>query len=190
MARPSFILASASPRRLQLLKQIGYEPDQVIASDLDETLLPKELPLEYVRRMSREKCATVSARFPQAVVLAADTVVCCGRRILPKADDEKTARDCLRILQGRRHRVYTAVSVAYGNARRDIVAMTHVQFARLTDHDISHYVESGEWEGKAGGYAIQGKAEAFIPSINGSFSNVVGLPLAQTKRLLQAVLKE
>lgn len=182
MPHPRFVLASASPRRLQLLQQIGLIADQVTAADIDETPRKGELPDKYALRVAGEKAASVAEKHPDSVILAADTVVACGRRILPKAEDEKTARQCLELLSGRRHRVYTAVCVS----THSTVVMTQVRFNRLSSKDIAHYIASGEWHGKAGGYAIQGLAEAFIPWIGGSYSNVVGLPLAETRKLLAA----
>jgi septum formation protein len=178
------ILASASPRRLQLLKQVGIIPDNVVAADIDETPLKTELPQHYALRMAQEKARAVAAKYPDAVVLAADTVVAAGRRILPKAEDEKTTRKCLELLSGRRHRVYTAVCVMHGEKIQQAVEVTHVRFARLSKQIIETYLASGEWQGKAGGYAIQGLAETFIPWINGSYSNVVGLPLEKTCAML------
>jgi septum formation protein len=183
--RPHFILASASPRRLQLLKQAGFAPDQVIAADLDETPLKGEFPTAHASRLAAHKAQAIATRYPDAIILAADTVVACGRRILPKAEDEKTARHCLGMLSGRRHRVYTAVTVMRGPQTQHRLVMTQVRFSRLGDGDVSAYVASGEWRGKAGGYAIQGRAEAFIPWLSGSYSNVVGLPLAESCQLLR-----
>lgn len=176
------ILASASPRRKMLLAQAGFTPDKIVAPEIDETPKKNELPAAYARRMAQEKAAQVSKQYPNDVVLAADTVVACGRRILPKAEDEKTARACLKLLSGRRHRVYTAVAIA----AKTIVVTTQVRFRRLSTHDIERYLESKEWQGKAGGYAIQGLAEAFIPWISGSYSSVVGLPIAETSTMLAA----
>ncbi|NBX03885.1 MAG: septum formation protein Maf [Alphaproteobacteria bacterium] len=181
-----FILASASPRRLALLAQIGIAPAEVISADIDETPLKNELPHFYAARVAREKALAVAAQHPDAVVLAADTVVACGRRILPKAEDEKTARKCLTLLSGKRHRVYTAVCIIAGGKTREKTVMTQVKFSRLSPQQISAYIATNEWHGKAGGYAIQGEAAAFIPSINGSFSNVVGLPLAEVASMLTA----
>ena len=182
--RPRLILASASPRRLQLLKQIGITPDDNIPADIDETPLKNELPAIYAQRVADAKAALIAQANPQAIILAADTVVACGRRILPKAEDEITARKCLTLLSGRRHRVYTALCVIAGGKKQSKLVQTHVRFSRLSTKEIAAYVASGEWHGKAGGYAIQGLAEAFIPWIGGSFSNVVGLPLAETKAML------
>jgi septum formation protein len=201
------ILASASPRRKQLLAQAGYVPDVIAAAEIDETPHKGELPIPYVKRMAKEKAIAVAAKHPSAVVLAADTVVACGRRILPKAEDKNTARKCLEQLSGRKHRVYTAVCVFSPRLRGELegggnniaaptppspasgggkvkLVMTHVSFRRLDKKDIDAYIASREWEGKAGGYAIQGLAETFIPRINGSYSNVVGLPIAETSTML------
>ena len=182
-----FLLASASPRRLALLAQAGITPAQVIHADIDETPCKAELPDKYALRMAVEKVRAVAARHSGQVILAADTAVACGRRILPKAETEAQARQCLELLSGRRHRVYTAVCVvdAAGKERTRTV-LTQVSFARLHPSDIADYLASGEWEGKAGGYAIQGRAAKFIPWVNGSYDNVVGLPLHATCGLLKA----
>lgn len=181
------MLASASPRRLALLEQVGIVPAQVIAADIDESPRKLEIPTDYVKRMAREKCAAIAMQYPDALVLAADTVVACGRRILPKAEDEQTARACLEILQGRRHRVYTAVCISKAQRTKETMVMTHVRFLRLNKKQIDEYIATNEWAGKAGGYAIQGAAQAFIPSITGSFSNVVGLPLSETVAMLRHI---
>ena len=189
MGAPRFILASASPRRLELLRQIGLAPDAVIPADIDETPRRGENPRALARRLAEEKIRAASSR-PEAagaVILAADTVVACGRRVLPKAEDEKTARACLALLSGRRHRVLGGVAVrdAKGVVRVR-VAETAVAFKRLTTAEIDAYIASGEWRGKAGGYAIQGLAAASIHWIQGSYSNVVGLPLIETATMLRA----
>jgi septum formation protein len=181
------ILASASPRRLALLAQIGIQPDAVLPADIDETPLKGELPGPYVARMARLKAETVAKQWPEALVLAADTVVVLGRRILPKAEDEATARKCLGMLAGRRHRVITAVALVHGGKLREKSVMTVVKFRRLSALEIDGYIAAREWHGKAGGYAIQGLAASFIPAINGSYSNVVGLPLAEVKAMLAAI---
>lgn len=180
------ILASQSPRRLQLLAQIGITPDQVLPADIDETPLKAELPHRYVARVAREKAQKIAADHAAAKVLAADTVVACGARILPKAETAQQARECLQLLSGRRHRVMTAVCVAEGGKLRQKTVTTMVKFARLTDAQIEAYIASGEWEGKAGGYGIQGYSESFVQFISGSYSAVVGLPLYETKMLLGA----
>lgn len=179
------VLASASPRRLDLLRQIDIEPDRVDPADIDETPLPKELPADYARRMAQEKARAVAARQAGTFILAADTVVAVGRRILPKAEDQADARSCLELLSGRRHKVMGGVALIdpAGKLRWRLVA-TAVVFKRLHSDEIEAYIESGEWQGKAGGYAIQGRAAALIPSINGSYSNVVGLPLAEVSSLM------
>ncbi len=179
------VLASASPRRLDLLRQIGIAPDGVDPADVDETPLPHELPVAHASRLAEAKARTVAARHPQAFVLAADTVVACGRRILPKAEDEATARACLGLLSGRRHRVLGGVALVCPDGRilRRLVT-TQVTFKRLSAAELDAYIACGEWHGKAGGYAIQGRAAALIPVINGSYSNVVGLPLFEAVALL------
>jgi len=186
-SRPRFVLASASPRRLDLLTQIGIAPDAVEPADIDETPVRRELPPQHAARLANQKAHAVASRHPGAVVLAADTVVACGRRILPKAEDEATARRCLAMLSGRRHRVIGGVTVigAEGTARRRLVTSA-VKFKRLEPAEIDAYIAAGEWHGKAGGYAIQGRAAALIPWIEGSYSNVVGLPLYETAQLLRA----
>jgi len=179
------VLASASPRRLDLLRQIGIEPDEVDAADIDETPLREELPPAHVTRLARAKAEAVRPRHPGAFVLAADTAVACGRRILAKAEDEVTARACLALLSGRRHRVYGGVALATPDgdvAVRRVVS--HVAFKRLSEEEISAYLAGGEWHGKAGGYAVQGRAAAFVSWLSGSYSNVVGLPLFETAQLL------
>lgn len=182
----SLVLASASPRRLDLLRQIGIEPARIAPADIDETPEPRELPVAYARRMARAKALAVLERGAAAVVLAADTVVACGRRILPKATTEAEARACLALLSGRRHRVLGAVC-AIGPDGRPVEALveTAVRFKRLSADEIDAYVAGGEWRGKAGGYAIQGRAALFVAFLSGSYSNVVGLPLFETARLLE-----
>lgn len=184
MKNNNLILASASPRRLGLLKQVGIAPEQVVAADIDETPHKGELPARYAARMAREKAGIVAALYPEKMVLAADTVVACARRIFPKAEDARTAVICLRHLSGRRHRVYTAVCLIKGGREYEETAVTQLRMNRLSDKQIAEYIVSKEWEGKAGGYSIQGYAESFIPWISGSYSNVVGLPLHETLKLL------
>jgi septum formation protein len=186
--RPRLVLASASPRRLALLAQIGVTPDEVIATDVDETPLKGEAPRLLALRLARAKAEAVKA--PGAVVLAADTVVAVGRRLLPKAETEQQARDCLARLSARSHRVYTGVAVrsAQGDVRERL-AKTRVAFKRLSSSDVDAYIASGEWRGKAGGYAVQGLAARYITSIIGSYSSVVGLPLYETAHLLDAVMR-
>jgi septum formation protein len=182
---PRLILASASPRRLDLLAQIGVVPDAVEAADIDETPVAGELPRQNAARLARAKAQAIADRNPGALVIGADTVVACGRRILPKAEDEKTALQCLELLSGRRHRVYGGVAVILpdGSLRSRLVE-TRVRFKRLTSQETAAYLQSGEWRGKAGGYAIQGRAAVFVANVNGSYSNIVGLPLYETAALL------
>lgn len=181
----AFILGSGSPRRLDLLAQLGLTPDAVRPPEIDEDPRKGELPRPYCARMAREKVQAVEAD-AEDVVLCADTTVALGRRILGKPADAAEAESFLRMMSGRRHRVITAVAVRRGDRvwERDVV--TQVRMKRLSDAEIAAYVASDDWRGKAGGYAIQGPAGAFIPWINGSFTAVVGLPLAETATLLQA----
>lgn len=179
------MLASASPRRRALLEQIGYAPDTVEPAALDETVLPGERPEAHAARLARAKAQAVAARHPGTFVLGADTVVACGRRILDKAESEERARRCLTLLSGRRHQVYGGVAVIdpAGRAVSRLVR-TAVAFKRLSAEEMEAYLACGEWRGKAGGYAIQGRAAAFVRFVGGSYSNVVGLPLHETYRLL------
>lgn len=182
------ILASASPRRFDLLAQIGVSVTAVDPADLDETPLPRELPGPYAARLARAKAETVAQRHPGCFVLAADTVVACGRRILPKAEDEATARRCLALLSGRRHRVLGGVCVIAPSGRVvERLVTSIVSVKRLTEGEIRDYLASSEWRGKAGGYAIQGRAAIFVRALSGSYSNVVGLPLFETHALLSGL---
>ncbi|MFD1300271.1 Maf-like protein [Methylobacterium marchantiae] len=189
---PRLVLASASPRRLALLQQVGIEPDALLPADVDETPHKSEAPRELARRLARAKLdvAGDAARrrddMRDSYIVSADTVVAVGRRVLPKAELADEAADCLRLLSGRQHRVYTAVCVLSpkGN-RRERVVETRVRFKRLSGRDIESYVASDEWRGKAGGYAIQGLAGAFVVKLVGSHSAVVGLPLYETISLLE-----
>jgi septum formation protein len=183
---PTLVLASASPRRLALLAQIGIVPDHVIATDIDETPLDDELPRHCAQRLARAKAGAVAD--VGGLVLAADTVVAAERRILPKTETDAEARRCLMLLSGRRHRVVTAV-VARGPGGRcsERVVQSVVGFARLSERQVEAYLASGEWRGKAGGYAIQGWAATFIRFLSGSYSNVVGLPLFETAQLLRGL---
>lgn len=189
--KPLLILASASPRRLALLAQIGIAPDRVVPADIDESVMAKELPRAHAIRIANEKARIVRASIiptvERCVVLAADTVVTCGRRILPKAEDDATVTQCLAFLSGRRHTVITAVALidAQGKLRTRMIE-TKVAFRRLETQEIAAYAKSGEGLGKAGGYAIQGHAGAFVRFIAGSYTNVVGLPLTETFQLLRA----
>ena len=182
---PRLVLASASPRRLELLARIGVVPDEVAPAAIDETPRRGELPAFYAARMAAEKAAAVARS--GSLVLAADTVVAAGRRILPKAEDEATARTALALLSGRRHRVLSAVTLIDGEGKtRHRLCTTVVTFKRLSNEELGAYLASGEWRGKAGGYAIQGRAEALVKAIAGSHSGVVGLPLYETRTLLRA----
>ena len=179
------VLASASPRRVELLRQIGIVPDHIDPAAIDETPLAGELPPGHVLRVAEAKARAVMPRHAGAFILAADTVVACGRRILPKAEDAATARACLTLLSGRRHRVYGGIALV--TPAGDIAVrrvMSQVAFKRLSDPELRAYLDSGEWQGKAGGYAIQGQAAALIPFVSGSYSNVVGLPIYETAQLL------
>jgi septum formation protein len=179
------VLASASPRRLELLRQIGIVPDAVDPADIDETPHRRELPRDHARRLAQEKAAATAARHPGAYVLGADTVVACGRRILPKAEDAATARRCLALLSGRGHRVYGGICLVTPDGRAiPRLVETRVSFKRLSAEEVERYIASGEWQGKAGGYAIQGRAAAFVTGLVGSYSNVVGLGLHETATLL------
>ncbi|MBV8186324.1 MAG: septum formation protein Maf [Alphaproteobacteria bacterium] len=181
------VLASASPRRLDLLRQVGLEPTEVDPADIDETPRSRELPRAYALRMAGAKLEAVACRHPTALVLAADSVVACGRRILPKAETEQEARRCLDLLSGRRHRVLGAIAVRRTDgAVRTRLVETVVRFKRLDADEVESYVRCGEWRGKAGGYAIQGRAACFVAFLSGSYSNVVGLPLFETMALLKA----
>jgi septum formation protein len=181
---PTLVLASASPRRLALLAQIGIVPDRVISTDVNESVLDGELPRRHAQRLARTKMAAATAL--EAYVLAADTVVALGRRVLPKAETEADARGCLTLLSGRRHRVLTSVALCTPDGRfGERLVQSVVGFARLTERQIAAYLASEEWRGKAGGYAIQGRAAAFIRFLSGSYSNVVGLPLFETAQLLR-----
>lgn len=181
------VLASASPRRLELLSRIGMEPTEIDPAEIDETPKRAELPRDYALRMAADKAAAVAPRHPSAFILAADTVVAVGRRILPKAEKEDDARQCLMLLSGRRHRVHSAVTLidADGQARHKL-STTIVTFKRLTEPEIAAYLADGEWQGKAGGYAIQGYAESWVRFLSGCHSGVVGLPLYETRTLLES----
>lgn len=186
---PRLVLASASPRRLALLRQIGLEPDETRATEIDESPLRQELPPQLARRLARQKAeaAAEAGRSLEAgcFILAADTVVAVGRRILPKAETKDQARHCLALLSGRAHRVYTGLALLHAGRLRERLVETRVKFKRLSDQEESTYLASGEWNGKAGGYAIQGRAGAFVLGIVGSYSSVVGLPLYETACLLE-----
>ena len=185
---PALVLASASPRRRDLLAQIGLIPDAVRAAEIDETPLKNELPRDLAQRLAKAKALAVAAAAGGDFVLAADTVVARGRRILPKTETEAEARACLTLLSGAAHRVYTAVvAVAPGGRSAARLVETRVRFKRLSPQDIAGYLASGEWRGKAGGYAVQGLAGRFVIALHGSYSAVVGLPLYETASLLEGL---
>lgn len=187
MKNKPLILASASPRRLDLLAQIGLTPDRVIPADIDETPHKTELPRDYALRMATSKALAVMPQATGAFVLSADTVVACGRRILPKAETAEQARACLTLLSGRRHRVINGIAlVSPDGAIKTRLTDTVVQFKRLSEAEIAEYMAGGEWQGKAGGYAIQGRAAIFVTYIAGSYSTVVGLSLFDTQSLLRS----
>jgi septum formation protein len=188
--RTALILASSSPRRLELLRQIDIDPNRIEPPDVDETPGPRELPRAYAARLARDKALAVAARVGREAgfVLAADTVVACGRRVLPKAETAAEATACLDLLSGRRHRVHGGVCVLAPDGSESVrVVTTSVHVKRLTSAERERYLASGEWHGKAGGYAIQGWAAAFVPAINGSYSNVVGLPLVEVVAMLEGL---
>jgi len=185
LTAPALILASASPRRLALLDQIGFRPTLVDPADIDETPRKGETPLLLAERLALEKARAVAERHPDALILGADTVVACGRRILPKAITLEAAEHCLTLLSGRRHRVFGGVAlIGPGGRRAQRRVITSVAFKRLTADEIQWYLASEEWHGKAGGYAIQGRAARFVRELVGSYSNVVGLPLFETAQML------
>lgn len=193
---PQLLLASSSPRRSMLLAQAGFHIDQIQAPEIDETPLKKELPAVYAARMASKKNECAIEQYQKGnldnenvVIIAADTVVACGRRILPKAETREQAEECLRLLSGRSHRVYSAVSISSTMKGKEAIVtqttMTRVTFKRLSLQEIEYYLNSKEWQGKAGGYAIQSMAESYVRRINGSYSNIVGLPLYNTVNLLR-----
>lgn len=179
------VLASASPRRLELLRQIGLMPDRIDPAQIDEASRPNEIPVACAVRLAAEKARTVRVRHPGAWVLAADTVVSCGRRMLPKPADEASARNYLELLSGRRHCVCSGIALVTPDGRLTTRrAETRIAFKRLGSQEIANYLASGEWRGRSGGYALQGRAAALVRWIEGSYSNVVGLPLFETAQLL------
>ena len=182
---PPLILASASPRRLELLARIGICPDSIVPADIDESPHKDELPKPHALRLAIGKAQAIAPGNKGAFILSADTVVGIGRRILPKAEDLATARDCLELLSGRAHRVFTGVCLIAPDGREiSRVVETRLKMKRLSESEMQMYLESGEWDGKAGGYGIQGLAGAFISHISGSYSNVVGLPVYETRNML------
>jgi septum formation protein len=187
-AQPALVLASASPRRLDLLAQVGVTPDRVDPADIDETPLRDETPRRHALRLAQEKARAVAARAPGDFVLAADTVVAVGRRILPKAETQADVLYCLKLLSGRNHKVFTGVTLIAPDGREGSrLVETKVGFKRLSDAERDAYVASGEWKGKAGGYGVQGVAGGFITDLQGSYPSVVGLPLYETLNLLHGL---
>ena len=186
MAAPRLLLASASPRRLDLLAQLGLVPDQVSPADLDERALPDERPDQTAKRLAAEKARVAAGAAPDRLCLAADTVVALGRRALPKAEDEAAVAACLSQLSGRSHSVWTAVSAVLNGSVRTRLVGARVTFKRLTRAEIEAYAAHGEGLGKAGGYAIQGRAGAFVSHVSGSYTAIVGLPLLETANLLES----
>ena len=184
MTGSGFILASASPRRRDLLAQIGLTPSQTLAADIDETVRRGEVARDYVARLAIEKASAISEQHPKSLVLGADTAVAVGRRILPKTENEDEARACLDLLSGRAHRVYSGVAVARAGVVSSRCVETRVKLRRLSNQDVDEYIACGEWRGVAGGYAIQGLFAKHIVNLIGSYTNVVGLPLYQTANLL------
>ena len=183
-----FVLGSGSKRRLELLSQIGVKPDLVLSPNINEKVISKEPPHIYVERMSLEKNRVFQQQYSQSIILTADTVVAIGRRILPKTMDENTAEQCLKLISGRRHKVLTSFTInTPHNSLKTKTIQSIIKFKRLHPDEISYYLASKEWEGKAGGYAIQGLASSFINFISGSYSNVVGLPLAELYKALISV---
>ncbi len=186
--KQKLILASASPRRLEILKQAGIIPDQVIPADIDEAPRLREIPSQYAKRIASEKALKIAQAEKNTFILSADTVVALGRRILPKAETEAQARECLTALSGRNHTVLTAISVVTpAGVHRTKLVTSKVRLKRLTPSEIDTYVSTQEWKGKAGGYGIQGAASVFIPFIHGSYSSIVGLPLYETVHLLKGL---
>lgn len=182
---PKLILASASPRRLDLLAQIGITPDFVTPADINEDPIAGELPREHALRLAQEKAVKIAGQSPDNIILAADTVVGVGRRILPKTETIDQAKKCLELMSGRGHRVFTGVAVIKANGDMlSRVVETRLKMKRLSATELQDYLDSEEWKGKAGGYGIQGRAGAFIPTLIGSYTNVVGLPLFETRNLL------
>lgn len=188
MPGDGFILASASPRRLDLLAQVGLTPDAVLPADINEDPIPGELPGPHAKRLAEEKALTISQTHPEKIILAADTVVAVGRRILPKTLEHSEAEMCLSLMSGRSHRVYTGVCVIdEAGVSHSRISETRLKMKRLSKNEIESYLDSEEWRGKAGGYGIQGKAGSFIRHISGSYTGVVGLPVYETSLLLKAV---
>jgi septum formation protein len=185
---PDLILASASPRRVDLLRQIGIVPDSIIPADINEVPLKSELPRQLVRRLAHSKASLIARSHPEVFILAADTVVACGRRIIPKAVTQEEASAFLKLLSGRRHRVISGLAIVSPDGKfHQRIVETAVTFKRLSSKELDTYLASSEWRDKAGAYAIQGLAAKFVSALNGSYSNVVGLPLFETSQLLSGL---
>tara|TARA_B100000073_G_scaffold271268_1_gene230991 strand:- start:237 stop:833 length:597 start_codon:yes stop_codon:yes gene_type:complete len=183
-----FILGSSSPRRLELLKQINFYPNEIFKPEINEDPQKKELPILYVKRMAKEKMDVVKKKFPNDLILTADTIVYVGRRIIDKTNEQSKAIKFLELLSGRRHRVSTAFNLYCKDKIDSLRVVTSVvKMKRLTDNEIKSYIESNEWKGKAGAYGIQGSAEKFIQFISGSYTNIVGLPLNQVYGSLNSI---
>ena len=183
-----FILGSSSPRRLELLKQINFHPNEIFKPEINEEPQKKELPILYVKRMAKEKMDVVKKKFPNDLILTADTIVYVGRRIIDKTNEKSKAIKFLELLSGRRHRVSTAFNLYCKDKIDSLRVVTSVvKMKRLTDNEIKSYIESNEWKGKAGAYGIQGSAEKFIQFISGSYTNIVGLPLNQVYGSLNSI---
>lgn len=184
------ILASASPNRVALLSHIGIIPDQIIPADIDETEHPRELPHQVAKRLAYSKAAKVASLVDKGYIIGADTVAAVGRRILPKALDDNMVRECIKMLSGRRHRIYSGITIIKKSKdmflERHKIVQTVLKFKRMTDSEIDSYVKSGEGINKAGGYAIQGLVQAYVEYIGGSFSNVVGLPLCEFRNMMNS----
>lgn len=181
------ILASSSPRRVYLLKQICFVPDVIHPAEINEDPLKKEDPFQYAKRLAREKAEVVSSLYPNDIVIAADTVVTISSKILGKPSDATEAREFIEKLSGRRHRVYTALCIIKGDIKSLKVCTTRIKFKRISKDELDLFINSNEWEGKAGGYMIQGIASAFVENINGSVTNVIGLPLLETNNILRSL---
>ncbi len=182
-----FILASASPRRVSLLETIGIIPDKIIPADINEDPFKGEQPKPHALRLAQEKAQKIAQQHPDDIILAGDTVVACGRRILPKGEKPEDAEFCLNLLSGRRHKIHSGIAIIYKGKMHSRVITTEVSMKRLTKQEISDYVKTNEWEGKAGAYGIQGKASAFVKSINGSYTNIVGLCTHNVYQMLQGI---
>ncbi len=183
----NFILASSSPRRISLLNNIGYNPDKIISADIDETPNKKELPKEYAKRMAFEKASKIHKQFSESLILGADTVVSRGRLILTKPKDKDDAHRIFKLLSGRRHSVFTGICIIKENKIITKVVETKLKFKLLTNKEIQNLIDSNEWQDKSGGYALQGFASAYISWINSHPSNVIGLPVHETYKILNGL---